>query len=117
MWGKAVTPLLSGEHFSVDGTRIEGLDLHEELQAKPEVDGAPSPRRAGQARESAGEGATQKWIFMARSARTKPYRLRKPSGKWPGQHNANCVSTRSAASRMTGRLARSTKRATLWPSP
>lgn len=74
MWGKAVTPLLSGEHFSVDGTRIEGLDLHEELQAKSEVDGAPSPRRAGQARESAGEGRNAEVDFHGeeRSNETLP---------------------------------------------
>ncbi len=39
-----VRPLLSSEHFSVDGTLIEGLGKHEELPAPDAVGGASRTR-------------------------------------------------------------------------
>ena len=96
---KAVAPLLSDEHFSVDGTLIQAWASMKSFQPKPAAgteppaggdagpgqDGGASPLNRqpvtakAQARmavrqppNSQRRAATPRWISMARSARTRP---------------------------------------------
>ncbi len=72
---KAVAPLLSDEHFSVDGTLIEAWASMKSFKPKAETNGAEPPAsEAGSgaaARQAPAKAATQKSIFTARNARTK----------------------------------------------
>ena len=71
---KAVAPLLSDEHFSVDGTLIDAWASMKSFKPKAEADGAEPPAGEAGSGESgvktAGEGRNAESTFMARSART-----------------------------------------------
>ena len=72
---KAVAPLLSDEHFSVDGTLIETWASMKSFKPKAETDSAePAAGEAGSGGGAtrAGEGRNAEVDFQARSARTKP---------------------------------------------
>ena len=73
---KAVEPLLSDEHFWVDGTLIEAWASMKSLQPKAEASGAEPPASeagsGGTGQKPPAKAATPRWTSMARSARTKP---------------------------------------------
>ncbi len=71
---KAVAPLLSDEHFSVDGTLIEAWASMKSFKPKAEADGAEPP--AGEANSGGGakalaQAVTRQPTVTAKSARTK----------------------------------------------
>ena len=73
---KAVTPLLSDEHFSVDGTLIEAWASMKSFQPKATATSEPPAGEAGSSEKGPkAKAATPRWISMGGSAPTKRMRL------------------------------------------
>src|SRR5882757_5045730 len=75
---KAVTPLLSDEHFSVDGTLIEAWASMKSFQPKATATSEPPAGEAGSSEKgpkTQAKAATPRWISMGGSAPTKRMRL------------------------------------------
>jgi transposase len=73
---KAVAPLLSDEHFSVDGTLIGAWASMKSFQPKVRAEGGKPPADGEGTKAPAVLAATPRRIFAVRSARTKRMRPR-----------------------------------------